>query len=114
MRGNQQGAIAELQELLEKEGALQDQLSLDSLATHMAEWLLMNGRVDEAYENAQKASTLASSSGDTLIAAYALLVLGQVEYAQKAYEAGDKHFVAGLEMLERLGAREGLTEQSAR
>jgi tetratricopeptide (TPR) repeat protein len=74
----------------------------------------MKGSVDEAYENAQKASTLASSSGDTLIAAYALLVLGQVEYAQKAYAAGDEHFVAGLEMLERLGERSELTEQSAR
>jgi hypothetical protein len=114
MRGDQQRALAYLQESLQEVAALQDQLSLASLTTHMAEWLLMNGRVDEAYENAQKASTLASSSGDTLIAAYALLVLGQVEYAQKAYEAGDKHFVAGLEMLERLGAREELTEQSAR
>jgi tetratricopeptide (TPR) repeat protein len=114
MRGDQQRALAYLQESLQEVAALQDQLSLASLTTHMAEWLLMNGRVDEAYENAQKASTLASSSGDTLIAAYALLVLGQVEYAQKAYEAGDEHFVAGLEMLERLGAREELTEQSAR
>src|SRR5216684_3134262 len=113
MRGDQQRTLAYLQESLQEVAALQDQLSLASLTTHMAEWLLMNGRVDEAYENAQKASTLASSSGDTLIAAYALLVLGQVEYAQKAYEAGDKHFVAGLDMLERLGAREELTEQSA-
>ena len=114
MRGDQQGTLAYLQESLQKVAALQDQLSLASLTTHMAEWLLMNERVDEAYENAQKAYTLASSSGDTLIAAFALLVLGQVEYAQKAYEAGDEHFVAGLEMLERLGAREELAEQSAR
>ncbi len=113
MQGDQQGMLAYLQASLQEAAALQDQLSLASLTTHMAEWLLINGRVDEAYENAQKAYTLASSSGDTPIAAYALLVLGQVEYAQKAYEAGDEHFVAGLEMLERLGAREELVAQSA-
>src|SRR5260370_2766763 len=100
MRGDQQRTLAYLQESLQEVAALQDQLSLASLTTHMAEWLLMNGRVDEAYENAQKASTLASSSGDTLIAAYALLALGQVEYPQKAYEAGGKHCVACVQIIQ--------------
>src|SRR5260370_3340292 len=111
MRGDQQRTLAYLQESLQEGAALQDQLSLASLTTHMAEWLLMNGRVDEAYENAQKASTLASASGDTLIAAYALLVLGQVAYAQKAYEEGDNHFVAGLQKLERLVFPSALSQQ---
>ena len=113
MRGDQQQALAYLQESLQEVAVREDQLSLASLTTHMAEWLFRNGSVDEAYENAQKASKLASSSGDTLIAAYALLVLGQVEYAQKAYQAGDEHFVAGLEMLDRLDERSELAEQSA-
>jgi tetratricopeptide (TPR) repeat protein len=113
LRGDQQRALDFLEQSLQEVSVLQDQLSLASLTTNMAEWLLMNERVAEAHEYAQRAQALASPSGDSLIAAYALIVLGQVAYAQEAYEAGDGHYMAGLEMLERLGAQEEFADQSA-
>src|SRR6266516_4744375 len=90
---------------------LQDKLALSSVTTNMAECFLLQGKVDEAYEHAQKAYELASPSGDTIITAFALIVLGRVDYAQKDYEAGNSNFVAGLEMLERIGAHEDLPNQ---
>ena len=113
LRGDQQQALDFLEQSLQEASVLQDQLSLASLTTNMAEWLLMNERAGEAYEYAQRAHGLASPSGDSLIAAYALIVLGQVAYAQEAYEAGDGHYMAGLEMLQRLGAQEEFADQSA-
>jgi len=113
LRGDQQKALDFLEQSLQEVSVLQDQLSLASLTTNMAEWLLMNERAGEAHEYAQRAHKLASPAGDSLIAAYALIVLGQVAYAQKAYEAGDGHYMAGLEMLQRLGAQEEFADQSA-
>jgi tetratricopeptide (TPR) repeat protein len=113
LRGDQQKALDFLEQSLQEVSVLQDQLSLASLTTNMAEWLLMNERAGEAHEYAQRAHELASPAGDSLIAAYALIVLGQVAYAQKAFEAGDGHYMAGLEMLQRLGAQEEFADQSA-
>ena len=113
LRRDQQEARDFLEQALQEVSVLQDQLSLASLTASMAEWLLMNKRAGEAYEYAQRAHGLASPSGDGLIAAYTLIVLGQVAYAQKAYEAGDGHYMAGLEMLQRLGAQEEFADQSA-
>jgi len=113
LRRDQQKALDFLEQALQEVSVLRDQLSLASLTANMAEWLLMNERAGEAYEYAQRAHGLASASGDSLIAAYALIVLGQVAYAQKAYEAGDGHYMAGLEMLQRLGAQEEFADQSA-
>jgi tetratricopeptide (TPR) repeat protein len=113
LRGDQQKALDFLEQALQEVSVLQDQLSLASLTASMAEWLLMNERAGEAYEYAQRAYELASPSGDSLIAAYALIVLGQVAYAQKAYEAGDGHYMAGLAMLQHLGAQEEFADQSA-
>ncbi len=111
MHGDTQRALTYLDQMLHDAFVLQDKLALSSVTTNMAECFLLQGKVDEAYEHAQKAYELASPSGDTIITAFALIVLGRVDYAQKDYEAGNSNFVAGLEMLERIGAHEDLPNQ---
>lgn len=110
---NQDEAYAYLEKALAEVAALQDQLALASVMTHLAAWLLAHQRVDEAHIQAEEAYTLASSFGETMIAAEALLTLGKIAYAQQDYEAGDTFFVDGLTMLEHLGALEELADQSA-
>ena len=112
LQRDQQVAWTYLERAVQEVSAIQDQLVVASVTTNMAELLLRQGKVDEAREQARKAYELAASSGDTLIAAYALMVLGQVAYAQEDYETGDTSFVADLEMLERLDAREEFADQA--
>jgi transcriptional regulator with XRE-family HTH domain len=84
---------------------------------HLAAWELAGhdvDRVSKAKSHAKEAQTLLQSSGDSIIAADASFVLGNIEYAQKHYKVGDLHIEAGLAMLERLDAREDLAEQCAR
>lgn len=113
-QADQQRALDYLGKTLQATSIIRDQLALSSLSANMAELLLAQGNVDEAYEYARKAYDLASPSNITIITAYCLIVLGQIAYAQKNYEAGDAHFTAGLEMLERLDAREELADQYPR
>jgi tetratricopeptide (TPR) repeat protein len=114
IQGDQQKALAYLEEALQYASAIQDQLALASVNSHMAEWLFTQGKIEEAQEYARNAHMLASPFGDVIITAHILAILGRIAYAQKDYEAGDTHFVAGLEMLERLGAREELVDQYTR
>ncbi len=114
MQGDQQKALAYLEKALQNASVIQDQLALASVSSHMAGGLLTQGKIKEAHEYARKAYLLASPFGDGIIAAHILAVLGQIAYAQKDYEAGDTQFVAGLEMLERLGVREELVDQYTR
>jgi len=77
----------------------------------MAEWLLTQGKIEEAQEYARKAYMLALPFGNGIITAHILAVLGLIAYAQEDYEVGDTQFVGGLEMLKRVGAREELVDQ---
>ena len=113
MQGDQQKALAYLEKALQSL-ADKDQLALASVSSYMAEWLLTQGKIEEAHEYARKAYILASPFGDVIITAHILAVLGLIAYAQKDYQVGDTHFVTGLEMLERLGDREELVDQSTR
>ncbi len=114
MQGDQQKALTYLEKALQSVSDKQDQLALASVSSHMAEWLLTQGKIEEAHEYARKAYMLASPFGDVIITAHILAVLGLIAYTQKDYEVGDTHFVTGLEMLERLGDREELVDEYTR
>jgi len=114
MQGDQQKALAYLEKALQSASEKQDLLALATVSSYMAEWLLTQGKIEEAQEYARKAYMLASPFGSVIITAHILAVLGLIAYAQKDFEVGDAHFVAGLEMLERFGAGEERVEQYTR
>ena len=113
LQGDQQSALVYLEKLLEDTSVKQDNLALASVTTNIADLQFRQGNIDKAYKHARKAYELAKPNGDSMIAANALIVLGHISYAKKNYKEGDTHFVAGVEMLERLDAREELANQSA-
>jgi tetratricopeptide (TPR) repeat protein len=113
LQGDQQSALVYLEKLLQDASVKQDKLALASVTTNIADLQFRQGKVEKAYKHAQKAYELAMPYGDGIIAAYALIVLGQITYAKKDYKEGDTHFIAGVGMLERLGTREELANQSA-
>jgi tetratricopeptide (TPR) repeat protein len=91
-----------------------DALAWASVLIHYAEWNLVYGTLEDAIRYARQASDLTSPLGDTLIGASALITQGYIGYAQQQYDQGDRHFVDGIAMLERLGNAEEMAEQSAR
>lgn len=101
-----------LDEASQKECTGQDQLTRASLLALHAQWHFLHQQPVEAKKFALQASDLAQKFGDTIIGADALLLLGHIEYAQQHYQQGDQHFVAGLEMLERLNSQEELVQES--
>jgi len=114
LASKQSDTRAYLEHALVQPEVLQDQQALASAHVHLATWLLEHDEVAEAKKHAQKALALLSSSAtDSIIAADAHIVAGKIEYAQKRYKAGDTHFEAGLEMLERLNCREDLADNAA-
>lgn len=88
----------------------QDALSHASACTHLASWLIARERFCEAESYAREARDQAFPFGETVIAAEALLLLGEIMYRQQIYQDGDQYFEAGLHMLERLGEEEDLVE----
>jgi tetratricopeptide (TPR) repeat protein len=113
LQGVQQNALAYLEDLLHVSSVKQDNLALASITTNIADLQFKQGKVIKAYKLAHRAYELAMPNGDGIIAAYALIVLGQIAYTRKDFKEGDTYFVASLDMLERLDAREELANQSA-
>lgn len=99
---------------LQKPDILQSNEAQASLTTRQAEWYLVQKEFDQAALHARCAHELVQSLGDTLVNAEALIMLGRIEYAQGHYEEGSQQFVAGLDMLERLGDYEELADESVR
>ena len=101
------------------EGALQqknnhqDTLSLASITIRLAEWYFVHKDLPTAEKKAEEAYKLARPSGDTIITAETLLIWGRIQCAMADDEAGDKHLIAGLDMLERLQINDELSEQLA-
>nr|BBH89339.1 hypothetical protein KTC_40900 [Thermosporothrix sp. COM3] len=89
-----------------------DPLALASLYTTNASWYYAHQQLDEATTYATKAEELAAPFGDTLISAEMHIVLGRIYYARGEAEQGDRHFVTGLEMLEKLGHHEELADEA--
>jgi tetratricopeptide (TPR) repeat protein len=102
MKGDQAKARTYLENALEQKSNQMDALSFASIMTRLAEWFLLHNQLPEAEKYAEKASELAKPLGTTLIASEALIMWGRVQYAQETYKSADKHFTAGLEMLEHL------------
>ncbi|MEO8969987.1 MAG: helix-turn-helix transcriptional regulator [Ktedonobacteraceae bacterium] len=113
LKKNQEEARAYLEEALQQESVLQDTLSRASLTARMGEWYLLHKQLDQAEECVQEAHDLAILAGDSIIAVEALLLLGRITYARSQYDLSDTHFIAGLDMLERLSIPDELSEQSA-
>lgn len=90
-----------------------DTLSLASITIRLAEWYLLHKDLPTAEKKAEEAYKLAQPSGDTIVMAETLLIWGRILCAMAHYEAGDKHLIAGLDMLERLQIHDELSEQLA-
>lgn len=113
IKNDQQTARDYLEEALQQKHNLQDSLSLASIMIRLAEWYLVNNDLSSAAQKAEEAYKLAQPSGDTIILAETLTICGRIQYAMAQYEAGDEHFMAAIEMLERLQIHDELSEQSA-
>lgn len=103
-----------LDKALQAQPNLQDRLTYASLLSRNAEWYFTQNDLDEAEKYIRQANALAQSFGDTIITADTLIVLGRIEYTKQDYDEGGKHFVEGLDMLERLGSHEELADESVR
>ncbi len=112
MKGDQERARQFLEEATQQNNVVRDPLSLASTYTRLAEWHFKYENLAEAIKYARHAEELAQPYGDTIISAEALVMLGRIEYAAAQYEQGDEHFSAGLDMLERLGSHEELSNES--
>lgn len=112
MKIDQEGMRARLDEDLQSSSQVYEPLARASAKAHLATWLLEHHALDEAEKDAQEARHLSSSSGDTIVGAEALLVLGRIAYEKSDYQEGDTCFTSGLDMLERLDAHEELAEQA--
>lgn len=111
MKQNHEEARSSLERLLQEESVVQDTLTRASLTTRVGEWYLLNKQLEQAEEYTQNACELVALLDDSMIAVEALLLMGRVAYARSQYERGDTHFVAGLDMLERLIHPREFTDQ---
>ena len=114
MRKDQERAYSYLEAAFQREKDGEDQLTAASIAMHLGAWFLAHDRLTEAESHAKKAQKKAQRFGDTIIAAETSLLLGQIAYALSRTKDGDRYFVAGLGMLERLRRREELAEELVR
>jgi tetratricopeptide (TPR) repeat protein len=112
MKGDQLQARQFLEDAAQQSNVARDPLALASIYTRLAEWYFKHENLVEAMTYAHQAQEMAQPHGDTIISAEALVMLGRIEYAATQYEQGDKHFSAGLDMLERLGSHEELSNES--
>ncbi len=112
MKGDQERARRFLEDASQQNNVVHDPLSLASIYTRLAEWYFKHENLVEAITYASQACELAQPYGDTIISAEALVMLGRIEYASAQYEQGDEHLSAGLDMLERLGSHEELSNES--
>ena len=113
LRRDQQAALAYLEKTLIQVEAMQDELILASVTTQFAQWFFEHEQFARAQEEAEKALDLASLYDDSVIKAEALMTLGKIAYAQKAYAPGDGYFVAALQILDQLSALEEHADGSA-
>jgi tetratricopeptide (TPR) repeat protein len=114
MQSDQKKARAFFDEAESRESVRRDALALASIYTHNAAWHLEQGELELAASLAKQAQEMATPFGKSIIAAEALITLGRIEYAGEDYAQGDKHFVAGLQMIEDLGRHEELADESVR
>lgn len=113
LHGDLQKAVIDLESLLQDATLEKDVLAIASITATIAEVLLRQGEVENAYEYAQKACELTSEYEECVVTASIILTCGNISYAQKNYEIGDEQFLTGLSMFERLDNREELADKYA-
>jgi tetratricopeptide (TPR) repeat protein len=114
MKSDREKAWAFFDEAQSLESVQHDALALASIYTHKAEWYLEQGQLEQAASQAKQAQEMAIPFGESIVAAEASITLGRIEYAGEDYAQGDKHFIAGLQMIENLGRHEELADESVR
>ncbi len=114
LRGDAKRAREYLDETLLRPEVAHDELTQASVLARDAEWHFNQEEYDQAENSARQAYELGQRFTDTLIVADILIMLGRIEYARGQTEEGEQHFVAGLDMLERLGSHEELANESVR
>ncbi len=114
LQGDAEQARKYLDATLVRPDVAQDALTQASVLTRDAEWHFNQEEYDQAEHSARQAYKLGRQFADTLIGADILIMLGRIEYARDQTEEGEQHFVAGLDMLERLGSHEELANESVR
>jgi tetratricopeptide (TPR) repeat protein len=115
MMGDLQEARAYLDEALDKEEhGSKDALTLASLYTRNAEWYFRQQDMPKALHYATLAREKTNEEEATIIGAEAFLILGRVEYVLQKYDEGDRHYIAGLDMLEKLENHEELANEAVR
>ena len=114
LQGDAEQARKYLDATLLRPDVAQDTLTQASVLTRDAEWHFNQEEYDQAEHSARQAYKLGRQFADTLIGADILIMLGRIEYARNQTEEGEQHFVAGLDMLERLGSHEELANESVR
>jgi len=113
MKGDRETARAFLEDALSQPKNCQNALTQASISSRLAEWHLHHQEFTRAAQLTEQAYQLALPYGDTLVAADALITWGRINYAQQQFAEGDTHFVAGLEILERMKLYEEVSDQSA-
>ena len=115
MKGDMEEARMYLDQAIHQEEQNgQDALTLASLYTRNAEWYFRQQNLQEALRYASLAQERSNDAQETLIGAEANLILGRVDYALQHYDEGDRHFIAGLDILEHLGEHEELADEAVR
>ena len=102
-------ADAYLSQALHQPSIQHDPLSLACTALYKAKLHIEQQELTDAEPYIRQAQNLIVGQGDSLIAAEVLLTSGQIDSTQQDYADSDTHFVAGLEMLRRLGRFEELS-----
>src|SRR5579875_235619 len=103
LKTNPVEADAYLTRTLHEAGIQHDPLSLATVALYKAKLHIDRQELSEAEQYLTQAQHLIEEQGDSLIAAEVLLTSGQFDYMLQRYSEGDRLFVAGLEMLQRMG-----------
>ncbi|HEX7735246.1 MAG TPA: helix-turn-helix transcriptional regulator [Ktedonobacteraceae bacterium] len=114
LRSKPEEARAYVLEMAREAESRQDQLSLAGANVQLAFWMSAQGELEQAAHLVSQAQEQVEPFGETLISADAQLLAGELAYKREDFNQGDLYFESGLELLERLGAREELVEQLAR
>jgi tetratricopeptide (TPR) repeat protein len=110
MQGDQEQARVFLEDALRREKGGEDGLSIASITLHLATWFLAHKTLKKAKEFGQKAFEGARPFGESMIFAEAILLQGQIAFAESLFDEGDRCFADGFAMLEHLELHEELEE----
>ncbi len=112
IQDNPQNAETYLDEIAHLDATQQDALALGTVFMHKARIYSARQDYAQALDCAQQAYALTQAYTNSSITAEILLTLARIQYTLEQFDEGDRHFVAGLELLEKIGTPEELADQS--